>query len=151
MTVQLLPEKTHEEKSQELLKMSLGGHAEDFMVRDVITVPPDMNAYDAIALLLKHRISGMPVVDGDNRVIGVLSERDCLKTLVNAKYHNLPTALVKDLMSTEVTTIGPKTDILDIAKMFLENRYRRLPVVLEDGTLAGQVSRHDLLKAVEKR
>ena len=59
-----------EEKGQEILKMKEGGHVEDFMVRDVITVPPDMDAYDAISLLLRRRISGMPVAS-ETRMISI--------------------------------------------------------------------------------
>ena len=77
------------------------------MVRELVTVRPETDAYDAIALLLKHRISGMPVVDESGKLLGMLSERDCLKTLLDAQYHNMPTAPVRDLMSTELKTISP--------------------------------------------
>lgn len=122
--------------------------AEDCMVREVITVRPDTNAYDAIALLLKHRISGMPVVDESGKLVGILSEIDCLATLVDSRYHNMPTALVKDLMSTELQTVSPDTDIVKISELFLQTRYRRLPVV-DSGRLVGQVSRRDVLRAIE--
>jgi CBS domain-containing protein len=122
--------------------------AHDYMVSNLVTVHPDTDAHYAIGLLLRHKISGMPVVDDDGTLVGILSERDCLKTLVNANYHNLPTALVRDLMSTDLTTIHADTDILQVAKMFVEGRYRRLPVV-EAGRLVGQISRRDVLRAVQ--
>jgi CBS domain-containing protein len=123
--------------------------AEDCMVRELVTVRPETDAYDAISLLLKHRISGMPVVDDSGKLVGVLSERDCLKTLFDAQYHNLPTALVKDLMSVELETIRPDTDVLKIAELFLQGRFRRLPVV-DKGQLVGQVSRRDVLRVIQK-
>ena len=123
--------------------------AEDCMVRELVTVRPDTDAYDAIALLLKHRISGMPVVDESGKLVGMLSERDCLKTLLDAQYHNMPTALVKDLMSTELRTIGPDMGIVPIAELFLNQKFRRLPVV-DKGRLVGQVSRKDVLRAIQQ-
>ncbi len=128
--------------------MSSATRARDWMARDLVTAHPEMEAYEAISLLLKHQISGMPVVDGAGKLVGVLSERDCLKTLLHAQYHNLPTAFVKDLMSTDVQTIGPDTDILTIAEIFLNNKFRRLPVVDKD-QLVGQISRRDVLRAVQ--
>lgn len=123
--------------------------AEDCMVRTLVTVHPEMDAYEAIGLLLKHKISGMPVVDPSGELVGILSEKDCLKTLLDARYHDLPTALVKDLMTPAVQTITPETDILKIAEMFLHDRFRRLPVV-DKGRLVGQVSRRDVLRAIQK-
>ncbi|NIO47266.1 MAG: CBS domain-containing protein, partial [Planctomycetales bacterium] len=76
----------------------------DYMAKELVTVQPDTSAYDAIGLLLKHQISGMPVVDASGKLVGILSERDCLKTLLDAQYHELPTAQVKDLMTAEVRT-----------------------------------------------
>ncbi len=123
--------------------------AKDFMARELVTASPEMEAYEAILLLLKHQISGMPVVDADGKLAGILSERDCLKTLVNAQYYELPTALVKDLMSTEPVTVDASTSILEVADLFLNNKFRRLPVI-EDGQLVGQISRRDVLRAIRE-
>ena len=129
--------------------MSSAHLAKDFMARELVTASPEMEAYEAILLLLKHQISGMPVVDEDGKLVGILSERDCLKTLVNAQYYELPTALVKDLMSTEPVTVNASASILEIADLFLGNKFRRLPV-LEDGQLVGQISRRDVLRAIRE-
>ena len=123
--------------------------AADCMVRELVTVLPETDAYDAIALLLTHRISGMPVVDESGKLLGMLSERDCLKTLLDAQYHNMPTAPVRDLMSTELKTISPDTGIVEIAELFLHERFRRFPV-LDKGRLVGQVSRKDVLRAIQE-
>jgi len=122
---------------------------EDFMTKDVVVAHPEMEAYDAILLLLKHKISGMPVVDDKGEVVGIISERDCLKTLVNAQYHELPTAFVKDLMSTEPRTITPHTEIMEVAEVFLESGFRRLPV-LDEGRMVGLVSRRDVLRVIKE-
>ena len=120
----------------------------DYMAKDLVTVHPDTNIYEAIVLLLKHQISGMPVVDEAGKLVGLLSEADCMETFVDAQYHELPNAHVKDLMSTELQTVDPQKDILQVAKTFLNHRLRRLPV-LEGGRLVGQISRRDVLRAAE--
>ncbi len=125
----------------------LVGTAKEYMAHELVTVTPQTDAYEAIGLLLKHRISGMPVVDDQGNLVGILSERDCLQTLVQSQYHEDPTAQVSELMSAEPTTVAPDIDILQVAKLFLENPYRRLPVV-EDGRLVGQISRRDVLRAI---
>jgi len=124
--------------------------AKDVMAKKLITVTPDTDANDAIDRLLKNRISGMPVLDEQGRLIGILSERDCLKTLTDSQYHNMPTHLVRDLMSTKLTTITPETGLIEVAELFVANRFRRLPVVDEEGRLVGQISRRDVLTAVQK-
>lgn len=120
------------------------------MTRQLVAVHPDTDANEAITLLLKHQISGMPVVDEAGKLVGMLSERDCLKTLVDAEYHDWPTALVKDLMSTETVTVSPQTGIVAVAEMFLNNKLRRLPVI-DDGRLVGQISRRDVLRAIQEK
>ena len=119
----------------------------DYMAKSLVTVTPETSVYDAIVLLVQRQISGVPVVDQAGELVGVLSERDCMETFVNAQYHELPNALVKDLMSTELQTVDPQTSILQVAKLFLQSKIRRLPV-LEEGRLVGQISRRDVLRAV---
>ncbi len=130
--------------------MSLPFKVEDCMARKLVTVTAETDAHEAIDCLLKHQISGMPVVDATGRLVGVLSERDCMKTLTNAQYHNLPTALVRDLMSTSLCTVPPDMGLLEVAELFVTRRYRRLPVVDANGNLVGQISRYDVLRAIQK-
>ena len=120
------------------------------MARQLVTVHPDTDAYEAITLLLKHQISGMPVVDEAGKLVGILSERDCLRTLVDAEYHDWPTKLVKDLMSTDPVTVNPDTGIVKVAELFLNNKFRRLPVI-DNGLLVGQISRRDVLRAIQEK
>jgi CBS domain-containing protein len=131
------------------MSTSTGFKVEDYMARQLVTVGPQATAAEAIGLLLKHEISGMPVVDEDGALLGVLSERDCLKPLVDAQYYELPTTPVKELMSTDLQTVSPQTDIMKVAELFLNNRYRRLPV-LDEGRVVGQISRRDVLRAVRE-
>ena len=119
--------------------------AEDFMATRLVTLPPEMDVLDAVRLLLKHRISGAPVVDRDGTFLGVFSEKCSMQVLLDAAYEQLPTNKVRAFMDSDAQTIRPDTDLLSIAQVFLLTPYRRLPVVV-DGELLGQVSRRDVLR-----
>ncbi|MEZ6068215.1 MAG: CBS domain-containing protein [Planctomycetaceae bacterium] len=123
--------------------------ARDIMVSRLITLRPDMDVFAAIDLLLKHNISGAPVVDQDGRYLGVFSESCSISLLLAAAYDGAPTNEIERFVDGDAPTIEPGADLLTIAQVFLETRYRRLPV-LEDGRLLGQVSRRDLLKAARQ-
>ena len=117
----------------------------DCMTTKVVTLAPGMRIEEAIRILLKHRISGAPVVDEAGKLIGVLSEKDCLRIFANGAYNVLPGAVVEQYMSTEVSTIDDQADIFTAADVFLKNPFRRLPIVDENGLLVGQISRRDVL------
>ena len=121
----------------------------DHMATKLITFSPDQSIYDVIDTLLSRRISGGPVVNEDGELVGVISEGDCLKQVVKGKYDNHPnlTGKVEEYMATNVTTISPETNIFEAAKMFLNHRLRRFPVVRE-GKIIGQISQKDIMRAV---
>jgi len=124
--------------------------AADIMTRDLITFRPDQNIRSAIDLLLRHRISGAPVVGEGRQLLGTLSEGDCLRALSAGSYDGEPVAaehLVRDLMNREPLTVAPSTDIYAVTHAFVNNDVRRLPVV-DDGKVVGQVSRRDVLKVI---
>lgn len=123
--------------------------ARDIMVTKLITLRPDMDVFEAIDLLLKHRISGAPVIDENQMLVGIFSEKNCMSVLVEGAYSQLPSTAIKEFMSTDIYTISEETDMLTIAQTFRSKPYRRLPV-LRDGKLVGQVSRRDLLKSVNE-
>ena len=118
--------------------------ARDFMVTKLITLAPEADVIDAVQLLLKHRITGAPVVEADGRYVGVFSEKCAMHVLLDAAYEQLPVHEVRAFMDTEAQTISPETHLLSVAQVFLLTPARRLPV-LEDGKLIGQVSRRDVL------
>jgi CBS domain-containing protein len=121
--------------------------ARDVMAKNLVTLTPDMDAFDAIAMLLKRRISGAPVVDSNGQFIGSFSEKTSMNLLLGAAYEQLPTCQVRAFMDTDFgRVIDEEKDLLALARMFEDTYYRRLPV-LRDGKLVGQVSRRDVLKA----
>lgn len=123
--------------------------ARDIMVSRLITLQPDMDVFDAIDQLLKHQISGAPVVDEAGNFVGVFSERCSISLLLAANYDGAPTNRIEPFMERDVATVSPDTDLLTIAERFLNSNQRRLPV-LEAGRLVGQISRRDVLKAAHK-
>ncbi len=122
---------------------------EDYMARKLITFRPDQAMHDVVDALMKHKISGGPVVNDQGELVGVISEGDCLKEVVKGKYDNMPifTGLVEEHMAKNVITVSPDLNIFEAAKMFLEKRLRRFPVI-HDGKLIGQISQKDVMKAV---
>lgn len=124
--------------------------AREIMVTRLITLRPTMDLFEAIDLLLRHRISGAPVIDENRRYLGVFSERCCMRVLTDAAYDGLPTTEIEPYIDREARTIDEETDLLNIARIFLDTHYRRLPV-LRDGELVGQISRRDVLAATHAR
>ncbi len=120
----------------------------DYMSASLITFTPDMEILEAVHVLVTNRISGAPVLDLHGNLIGMLSEQDCIKVALNAAYHNEWGGRVEEFMSREVKTVDADASIVDIAEIFVEMSYRRLPVV-ERNRLVGQISRHDILRAME--
>ena len=120
-------------------------------LKKLITFKPNMEMLEAINILKDNRISGAPVLDSNGNMLGLLSERDCLSLGLNAFYHNQRGGLVKEYMSTEIVTVDLSASVVDTCEMFLQHNYRRLPVVnrLNNGSLVGQISRHDLLRAIK--
>lgn len=123
----------------------------DYMSTRLITFHPEQSMMEVVEQLLKHRISGAPVVNDQKELCGVISEGDCLKEVVKGKYHNHPImdGKVKDHMASNVITILPGTNIFEAANMFLEKKIRRFPVLDETGKLVGQISQKDIMRAVK--
>lgn len=122
-----------------------------YMVSKPVSVKPDMNIAEAAAVILKHKVSGVVVVDDDDKLVGMLSELDCLKSIVNSVYTdgNSAGALVGDVMTKEVEVNHPHDDIVNVASSMLDHKHRRRPIVA-DGKLVGQVTCRQILKAIKE-
>ena len=119
----------------------------EYMAKRLITFSPDMGVLKAIQTLVEAGISGAPVVDSHGNVVGVLSQKDCLRVALDASYHGEWGGRVSEYMSKEVTAIEVDTSILEVAQMFMQSEYRRYPV-MDQNRLVGQISRHDVLRAL---
>ncbi len=123
--------------------------ARDYMATTLVTFKPDMDVLEAVRMLVEYKISGAPVVDDKHQLVGILSEKDCLKAVLSATYHDDLCATVGDLMTPSVEAVDADSSIIEIAERFLEYNRRRYPV-LEEGRLIGQISRRDILRAFQK-
>lgn len=125
----------------------------DYMTADLITFREDQSVLEVMQSLIKHKISGGPVVNSKNELLGIISDADCMKQISESRYFNMPIGdvRVKDYMQRDVSTITKDVNIFDCASLFYKHNCRRFPV-LEGGKLIGQISRKDLLcAAVEIR
>ncbi len=133
-------------KSEEQILVS------DYMTTKLITFKPKESVQGVIEKLIKNRISGGPVVNDQNELIGIISEGDCIKHISESKYYNMPmdsSHTVENNMVTEVETIDKNMNIFDAANKFISSKRRRFPIV-ENGKLIGQISQKDVLKAAIK-
>jgi len=121
----------------------------DYMAGRLVTFKPDMDVLDALHELVKPRIAGAPVVDDHGVLIGMLSELDCLKIALNAGYYGDSGGPVSEYMTPNVETIDAEMSIIDLAQKFLQCGYRRFPV-LRNNRLVGQISRRDVLRALNE-
>lgn len=122
-----------------------------FMARQLVTFKPETDIRDAIDIMLKKKISGAPVLNDKNEMVGMLSEVDCLRIIMDDSYHENPAPMntVGHYMSKALKSIDSNKTILDAAYEFVNSGYKRLPV-MEDGKLLGQISRVDVLRAIQK-
>lgn len=122
----------------------------EYMDTAVPTLSPETRIMEAVDFLLRHQVTGAPVVDSTGRLVGIITETDLLKLLTEGIRGEPPTeATVAEFMTADVITVPPTVDIYYIAGMFLANKFRRLPIV-EDGKIVGAITRYDLLRVVRK-
>ena len=119
----------------------------DYMARHLVTLKPDDEVLRAIHTLIEHKIAGAPVVDKDGKLVGILTEKDCMKAAVDASYHSQYGGLVVDFMSTDVEIMDVEDSIIEAAKRFLNKSYRRYPV-MDNNRLVGQISSADVIRAL---
>ncbi len=118
----------------------------DYMASAMITLRPHVDIVEAAQTLQEYRLSGAPVIDDHNRVIGFLSEKDCLHTVLSAVYNQDYGDLVEDRMTKNIQSVHPSDNITDIAERFLKDGVRMYPVLDKD-VLVGMISRQSVLKA----
>ena len=122
-----------------------------YMAKNLITFSAQSELTEVINTLLEKRISGAPVLNNNNEIVGVIDDKDCLRTLVDSVYHNVPIRKkqVKSYMTDIYQTIHISADIVDAANVFLKSNYKRLLVIDDAGKLKGQISRRDILRAIQ--
>ena len=119
----------------------------DYMGEVPLTVTADMPIMAAVGLLVEHDISGVIVIDANTTPIGILTERDCIRTALQAGYFDESAGIVGDYMTSDITTAGPEDSLMDVAQLFADSPFRRCPVVAQ-GRLVGMISRRNVLRAL---
>jgi len=138
----------------------------DVMSKAVVTVMPGHSVKHAAQIMLDHQVSGLPVVDGDGKLVGILTEGDLLRRVefglpsTQSKWAIVTSSggsardyvkshswRVGDVMTKPVATIGETASLADVATLFSSKGIKRLPV-LRNGEIVGIVSRADLLRVV---
>jgi CBS domain-containing protein len=114
------------------------------MTTDLVTVRPDVSIEEAIEILLNQSISGLPVVDDDGRLVGVITEFALLAITYDKRVKN---HTVSQHMTREVITVDVNDPISRIADLCIVHRVRRVPV-MQDGRLIGVIARRDVLRAL---
>lgn len=113
----------------------------DIMATNVISVLADGDVEDAARLMAQHRISGLPVVDQNDKLVGLVTEYD----LISKKG-----ARIADVMTAGVISITPDADVEQVAEVLASRRIRRVPV-MDGSRMIGIVSRSDLIKQIAMR
>lgn len=114
------------------------------------SVKPETDIYDAMNRLRAGKHSAIGVVDTQENLVGILTEKDCLRVLTHDAYDNLgglASGTVRDYMSPIKVTLVPDMDLFTISAKFLETNFTRLPVV-EEGKLRGWISRQSMLTSI---
>lgn len=141
----------------------------EIMTKEVVSIKPDDNARDALALLFKMQISGLPVIDAQGKLVGMFTEKDILSYTLPSyiekvgrfiyeenpkstkkKFNELSNLKVSQLMRKDVITTSEEVALCEVARIMLIQKTRRLPVLDKAGKVVGIVARADLLKAFAK-
>ena len=114
------------------------------MTANPITVTQDTNVYEAMRIMVEHNVTGLPVVNEDMTLAGVISEKDVLDLLYNAKDRD---QTVAHYMTRAVVSFDQDDSLVDIAACFEQNPFRRV-IITADQVVVGVVSRRDVIKYI---
>lgn len=116
----------------------------DFMDREFVRLDPEMKLSDAVGILLKENLLAALVVDKNSQLIGILSEKDCLRELLHRGYNQMPLGKVRDYMHDAPEPVSPSLPISELTQLFAGMQHRRVPV-MESDELVGQITRRDVM------
>ena len=125
-----------------------------FTVKEIMQAPaPSITSgqplVDVVGVLVDGKTTGLPVVDKDGKVVGFVSEQDCIHSLLESSYFCEGNPVVDDVMHVEPLTVKPADSVLDLARSMGRDKPKVYPVV-ENGILVGLVTRNDVLNALRQ-
>lgn len=119
----------------------------DYMSTHLVTVTPETDIAQAFKKMLDHKVTSVPVVDHHGKLVGIFSEKDGMKMVVESAYNQSMTGKVGDFMMTDPQVIDAEESLVDVATKFQNTAIRSFPV-FQDGVMAGMISRVDVLRAL---
>ena len=122
--------------------------AKDVMTKKLMTIEPNAKIIEVIKLMVEHKVTGLPVVNEDMGLLGMVTEKDILKILLYGKDIRKRTA--SDLMTMGITSFNEDDDLMPILKSLVENNFRRVPI-LSDQELVGIISRRDIIRFLSEK
>jgi CBS domain-containing protein len=120
--------------------------AKEIMKTDVVAVKRNVPIYEAIRILVETNVTGLPVVNEDMTIAGILSEKDVLALLYNVEDRD---GTVEDFMTKGVVSFNQEDSLIDIAECLIQNHFRRVPIT-SHGKLVGIISRKDIVSYILK-
>ncbi len=126
----------------------------DILVRDYMKpvteyFSPNTSVEEVVKILMKNKLVGAPVLDENKQLIGFITEKDCLKQMVNDSYYSQDHQVARDIMREHPLSVAPNSDIISLAEEMIGRRPKLYPVV-ENGKVIGLITRSDVLKALSK-
>jgi predicted transcriptional regulator len=122
----------------------------EYMVGKSLSFKKEMTIETAVEILLASKQIGGPVIDNAGRVVGWLSEQDCLAKMIEATYYRELVALVEDVMVTKAVTVNKEMSIVDLAQLMLKTPPKIYPVVDDEDHYIGLISRKNVLAGMSK-
>lgn len=121
----------------------------DLMEKEYITLTSGMAITEAVSILMEQRVTGAPVIDEEGHVLGLLSEKECLRSLLTGAYDRMPAGIVSDFMLKEFIAVPSNMGVFELAELMVKEPIRRFMVV-DDDKLVGQITRRDLLRGIKQ-
>ena len=122
----------------------------DCMSREFALIHPDMPVVQAAGNLIRHEMLGGPVTDADGKLMGWISEQECLQVALHVAYYNQRVATVRDIMRSDVLSVTLDMDPMALAQQMLGEKPKSYPVVDARGKVIGVITRRHLLKQLDK-
>ncbi len=120
--------------------------AKTIMKTEVVSINRNASIYEAISLLVEKNITGLPVINDDGTIAGIISEKDMLRLLYDIEDKD---GSVEEFMTKEVVCFDHNDSLIDIAESFIENNFRRVPI-MHNGKVTGIISRKDIIEYILK-
>ena len=121
----------------------------DYMKPVTVYFSPTTSVEEVVKTLIKNKLVGAPVLDDNKQLIGFISEKDCLKQMVNDSYYSQDHQVAQDIMRKNPLSISPNASIIELAGEMIGPRPKLFPVV-DNGQVVGIITRADVLKALSK-